>query len=185
MKIAISQREIEIPPTDIFHYATEDGFYNLLHKHKLYPFPNLPHLVPYYEDYDCLILTGGPDSKNRNMTENLMFVDAFNKGLPIIGICHGAFAVNELTGGKNRSGLEGHYDTHHKIKMEDRHFLVNSYHKQAIDTIGKNMVVIATDKYGNIEAFRHKEYDIHAVVWHPERMVDAVLPKRVQEILEI
>ena len=59
--------------------------------------PNINKVA--YNDYDCLILTGGPDSIARNNTENILFNHALQKGVPIIGICHGAFAINDIAVG--------------------------------------------------------------------------------------
>jgi gamma-glutamyl-gamma-aminobutyrate hydrolase PuuD len=45
------------------------------------------------------------------------------------------------------------------------------------------MEILAVDESNNIEAFKHKQYPIYGVVWHPERMEVPILPKQIQEIL--
>ena len=182
MRIVVSQRDIILPPANFLHYGVERDWYRFLPQHQLFPVPNIPLEKPYYEDYECLLLTGGPDSYERNMTENLLFVHAVKKGVPIIGICHGAFVVNELSGGTN-DYVEDHHDTVHNVLMDGKQHLVNSYHKQAIKNLGKKSVPLATDKTGRVEAFRHQDYPIYGIVWHPERMAEPVLPKEVQAIL--
>lgn len=163
--------------------ALERSWYRFLKGHQLLPIPNLVSEYDYENlQFDCLIITGGPDSVERNLTENILFAYAVHRKKPVIGICHGAFAVNDLTGGKN-GYIEGHWEGDHSIFMEDGEFLVNSYHGQCINTIGQNMIPIAYDVDGNIEALRHKELEIHGVVWHPERMETPVLPKGVKQIL--
>ena len=189
MRILLSVREtINDPagPVGSLSYAIERDWYVWLQDHQLLTVPNLSALHPYYgpDEYDCLLLTGGPDSFNRNRTENLLFAQAVTDEKPIIGICHGCFAINDLSGGKHHY-IEDHHDTHHKIHMYDTIRLVNSYHKQAILSVGKNMEVVATDKHGNPEAIKHKEYPIYGMVWHPERQAPGtvVLMKEVEELL--
>jgi gamma-glutamyl-gamma-aminobutyrate hydrolase PuuD len=183
MKIAISQRDTRFSPMPFEFDALERVWYRYLTGHTLIPIPNLVHDFDYDSlDYDCLIITGGPDSLDRNMTENILFAYAYKQNKPIIGICHGAFAVNDLTGGKN-GRVEGHWETEHKIIMSGEEYTVNSYHGQSILSIGKNMEILAVDESNNIEAFKHKQYPIYGVVWHPERMEVPILPKQIQDIL--
>ena len=100
MKIVVSQEEY-IKFSKPFD-ALERNYYDFLSNHELVPVPNIVKVPDY--DYDCLLLTGGPDSPARHKTENLLFAHAFKKKLPIIGICHGAFVINDLCGG-NYCGL--------------------------------------------------------------------------------
>jgi putative glutamine amidotransferase len=101
---------------------------------------------------------------------------------PIVGFCHGAFAVNDLSGGIN-GYIDGHVQTEHEIIMDNKIHTVNSYHGQSIQKLGPDMETIAMDMDGNIEAFRHKTLPIYGVVWHPERMNNSVLPKDIERIL--
>jgi len=183
MNIAITQRDQIIPEMRFSFDALERSWYYFLSKHTLIPVPNMAHDFDYDNfKFDCLLITGGPDSVNRNITENILFAYAVKQNKPIIGICHGAFAVNDLTGGKNGT-VENHWNTEHKIIMENEEFIVNSYHGQSILSIGKNMEILAVDESNNIEAFKHKQYPIYGVVWHPERMEVPILPKQIQDIL--
>ena len=83
MKILISQLEFVRPPRNFVFDALERAYYTLFESHTLIPAPNTVKVPD--NDYDCLVLTGGPDSIARNKTENLLFYDAFNKGLPLTG----------------------------------------------------------------------------------------------------
>ena len=65
--------------------ALERNYYHFLGDHEIIPVPNIIKVPDY--DYDCLLLTGGPDSPARHKTENLLFAHAFKKQVPIIGIC--------------------------------------------------------------------------------------------------
>ena len=69
MNIFISQIEVIRPTRKFVFDALERAYYTLLSKHNLIPVPN-SIIVP-DNDYDCLVLTGGPDSVARNKTENL------------------------------------------------------------------------------------------------------------------
>lgn len=184
MKILISQREIlhknsmgNIMSLD----ALERDWYTLLKKHTVIPYPNIVNVPPDLE-FDCLVITGGPDSIARHYTENALFKVAKNLNKPIVGVCHGAFAVNDLTGGINGT-IAGHEASLHNITMSGQTYQVNSHHHQSIQTIGEDMEVIATDMDGNIEAFQHVTKPIYGIVWHPERMSNPVLPKVVEQLL--
>ena len=45
---------------------------------------------------------------------------------------------------------------------------VSSYHHQAIDRVGADLVVTAVAPDGIVEAVEHRHADILAVQWHPE-----------------
>lgn len=183
MKILMSTRDVRIPPNNFLFDCLERSWYALLYKHQLVPVANIG-VIDESVDFDCLILTGGPDSLARHTTEDLLFQHALKLGKPIIGVCHGGFAVNDLTGGTN-GYQEGHEDTSHMINMEGGVYTVNSYHSQFVETLGLDMITIATDSDNNIEAFQHKDKPIYGIIWHPERMKHPVLPAAVKLLLEI
>ena len=180
MRILISQQEYVKPPRNFVFDALERVYYGFLHGHKLIPAPNINKVLD--TNYDCLLLTGGPDTGARNQTENTLYTHAMNKGKPIIGICHGAFVINELAGGVNGS-IEGHVDRDHSVTMAEKIYTVNSYHTQMIEKLPEDFVPLAEDKDGNVEAFRHNEFPVFGILWHPERMSDPVLPNAVRDIL--
>lgn len=171
-----------MPPSFFVFDALERSWYDFFFNHTLIPVPNR-RIVDQSIDYDCLVLTGGPDSIDRHLTEDMLFEDALKKNKPIVGFCHGAFAVNDLTGGIN-GDIEGHTQTEHPIIMDSKIHTVNSYHGQSIEKLGKDMEVLAYDLDGYIEAFRHKQKHIYGVVWHPERMKERVLPKDVDNLFK-
>jgi len=180
MKILISQIEYIKPVRNFVFDALERSYYRFLAGHTLLPVPNMIK-VPDVE-YDCLILTGGPDSVARNQTENLLYQDAVEKGKPIVGICHGAFVINDLCGGKLGS-IEGHVDKDTEITLEGNKKTVKCYHSQSIKALAEDFVAIAHDNDGNIEAFKHKTLQVYGIVWHPERMDEPVLPSEVADLL--
>jgi putative glutamine amidotransferase len=181
MKILISQRDVKIPPSNFTFDALERSWYQLFKKHNLIPVPNLG-IIDESIEFDCLVLTGGPDSIERHTTEDLLFYHAYKLNKPIFGFCHGAFVVNDLTGGTN-GYIEGHIQIDHEIIMEGNIHTVNSYHGQSIDKLGPEMEKFAMDLDGYTEAFKHKTREIYGIVWHPERMKNPVLPAKVFEFL--
>lgn len=180
MKILVSQQEFVHPRNNFQFDALERSFYAFLQGHQLIPAPNINKVV--YNDYDCLLLTGGPDSVSRHLTENLLYQHATQNDRAVVGICHGAFAINDLLGGKNGQ-VEGHRDTEHRVVLEGKEMLVNSYHSQCIKTLADELRPLAHDEQGNCEAFEHKSKQQWGMVWHPERMSDPVLPDAVRELL--
>lgn len=186
MRILISQRDFRIPPSNFLYDCLERSWYSFLSGHHLIPVANTG-VVPDTE-YDCLVLSGGSDSLARNYTENTLFYHAIKNKKPILGVCHGAFAVNELTGGINDlepSLIPKHDDTQHEIVMEGNKVLVNSYHGQTIKTLGKGMIPIAMHEADQtIEAFRHEHLPIFGIVWHPERMSDPIVPTCVADLIK-
>jgi putative glutamine amidotransferase len=181
MKILISQREFVNPPHNFVYDGLERGWYSFLSKHQLIPVPNLIKIDTTI-DFDCLILSGGNDSVNRHYTEDALFKHAIESNKPIVGICHGAFAVNDLTGGINGL-IDGHHSSTHNVTIGDQTYLVNSFHSQTIKHTSDDMIVTAVDDKGNIEAFQHETLPIYGIVWHPERMSRAVLTPDVARLL--
>lgn len=181
MRILISQRDVRIPPSFFLFDALERSWYDFLNKHHLIPVPNMGRIDETIE-FDCLVLTGGPDSIERHLTEDLLFHHAKKLGKPIVGFCHGAFAVNDLTGGTN-GVIDNHVQTEHYVYMDGQNHLVNSYHGQSIETIGPEMEVIALSGDDSIEAIKHRTLPIYGIVWHPERMKTPVLPREVENLL--
>ena len=132
-------------------------------------------------EYDCLLLTGGPDSIARHHTEDLLYKHAKDRKIPIVGICHGAFVINDLCGGTH-TRIEDHVNCNVEITMHDKTHIVKCFHTQAIKTLGDNFIATAWDKSQNIHAFMHDKLPIYGIVWHPERMDQPVLPLEVQNL---
>ena len=108
--------------------------------------------------------------------------ECYKQNKPIIGVCHGAFFINQLEEGTNVE-CEGHHNTEHDIIMYDKTYKVNSFHTNKITKVGKDFDVIATTVDGDVEAFKHKTKPIWGIVWHPERMQEAILPNDLERLL--
>ena len=177
----MSQIEHVRPPRNFVFDALERSYYRFLQGHELIPVPNIIKVPDI--GYDCLILTGGPDSVARNQTENLLYQDAVQKGKPVVGICHGAFVINDISKGVN-GFIDSHVDANIKIKMEGKEHTVRCYHSQSIEKLAENFVAIAHDEQGTVEAFKHKTLPIYGIIWHPERMDAPILPVEVKKLLD-
>ena len=132
----------------------------------------------------------------RDEHEFKMLEKALSTGKPILAICRGAQLVNVAFGGTLYQDLpsERPSDVLHKqrqAKMLPSHnvsivkntplyklagleqMTANSFHHQAIKTLGKELFVMATAPDGIIEAaYLDGAQYLRAYQWHPERLVD-------------
>jgi len=165
MKIAISQREIV--HNNITYDCLEQGWYSLLNHCEIEVIPNVSNVAT---NFDMLILSGGDSTPNRIHTETVYYNIALLKGVPILGVCHGAFFINEFHGGTNKP-IDGIIE------------YTNSFHTNSIAMLGRDLLPIATCPHDNsVEAFKHSHLPIWGLVWHPER-AQGVLPTCLAEVL--
>lgn len=176
MKIAITQRQVQI--NGIVYDCLEQGWYRLFADHELCIIPNLINVVV---DADMLVISGGDESEQRYKTELTVCDWAMRNKKPILGVCHGAFFLNFAFGGINAS-VEGHRNTNHKITMEGSEHMVNSYHDVCIYELANPLVPLA-EAHDHCEAFKHEQYPIWGLAWHPERMEDPVLPSDLRKLI--
>jgi len=177
---------------------------------------NIP-MVENEEDYDSyievldgILFTGGIDvnpycygeeplrqingiSTAKDKYELGLFKKAYEKNMPIFGICRGSQLINVALGGKLYQDINtqipesfGHYPTdtpenelYHSVQItedsrlkeilgEDR-LMVNSFHHQAIKVLGSNLSVGARSKDQIIESIEStEERFLLGVQWHPE-----------------
>ncbi len=158
---------------------------------------------------DALILTGGGDhnplwmgqepqlglhaiNRERDLAELLTVRLAFNRQLPMLGICRGIQTLAIALGGKVEQDItatvkhsqdaDREEPTHtvtlvkgstlYNIYGCDR-LAVNSFHHQAVSEPGRHFRTIAKSADGIIEAMESSEYkDILGIQWHPEWLGD-------------
>lgn len=157
------------------------------------------------EHLDGLILTGGGDfnplwcgeepvpelhniNKERDLAELLITRLAYNRQIPMLGICRGIQTLAMALGGKVAQDFKGTVKhsqdadrtepTHSVILSKDsalyqiyrqERIFVNSFHHQAVSNPGRRFTVTATSQDGCIEAIESSEYkSILGVQWHPE-----------------
>ena len=182
MNLLLTQQEIRLP---IWHYATdalERSWYSFFSKHTITVAPNIPDYFDTINQFDALVITGGSDSMARHLTENRLYTLFEQANIPIVGFCHGAFAVNDIAGGINDYTVD-HIGCMHQVKMNNQLVEVNSFHSQCIYKLAPGFRALATDLEGRPEAFVHLFKPIWGVVWHPERMQNPPLPECLRNFL--
>ncbi|MBO7645940.1 MAG: membrane dipeptidase [Prevotella sp.] len=165
------------------------------------------------EHLDALILTGGgdynplwcgeePSSKLHNINavrdsaELLTTKLAFNRQIPLLGICRGMQTLAMALGGHveqdHVSGMKHSQDADrgeatHSVAIEkdstlyniynQEELAVNSFHHQVVDNTGKFFRPVATAPDGAIEAMESTERkSVLGVQWHPEWLGEDGLP---------
>ena len=162
---------------------------------------------------DGLILSGGGDinplwageepspllhgiNKERDLPELLIARLAYNRQLPILGICRGIQTLAVAFGGKvsqdigatctiKHSQDADRSEPTHSVKIEPDSLIsvayqttemsVNSFHHQAVSDPGPLFRTVATAPDGIIEAMESNEYkSILGVQWHPECLADGL-----------
>jgi len=135
-----------------------------------------------------------PIDPARQKFELALLAEIERRRVPALGICCGSQLMNIYRGGSliqflpdqpREQALEhrkvGPELTRHAVTLDTHSQLgaaigkpeisVNTYHKQAVDQIGRGLRVIATASDGVIEGFEDPSFPLFAAVqWHPERL---------------
>ena len=181
------------------------------------PLANTDAIINTLEIIDGLILSGGgdydpryaneePDPKlgeineERDLPELFITRLAYNRQIPILGICRGIQTLAMALGGKVKQDItdiatlnhsqkeERNVPTHNVIiekdsilsqlyKLTDKNatLKVNSFHHQAVCDCGDKFHVVAKSEDGIIEAIESREFkSIIGVQWHPECLDDGL-----------
>ena len=110
-------------------------------------------------------------------------------GLPLLGVCRGAQALNVARGGTLHQHVEGHRQIElatqpvHAVRIAPRSRVsrvvntrateVNSFHHQAVDELGEGLVACAWAPDGTIEAIEDRRHPfLLGVQWHAETLVE-------------
>lgn len=124
-----------------------------------------------------IVLSGGndlfainPEKVNymRDTFEKDLLREAVKSNIPVLGVCRGMQLINDFFAGTLQQ-VEGHVGTTHKICGNNSTRLVNSFHNYALKNIPEDFIPDFMADDGVIEAFHHKNKNIYAVMWHPER----------------
>jgi putative glutamine amidotransferase len=158
------------------------------------------------ERLDGLCLAGGPDidpssygdpERHELLGDADPAVDADElalaraadaRGLPVLGICRGAQALNVVRGGTLIQHIDGHRQDApadqpaHPVAVAPGSLLaalcseplhVNSFHHQAADRLGAGVRAVATAPDGTVEAIEDPSRPFWlGVQWHAEAMVE-------------
>lgn len=134
----------------------------------------------------------GATSPQRDQSEIWLIQEAMNQKKPILGICRGMQLINVVLGGSLYQDLSEHphvsvqhvqkakpHISTHSIQVEENSYVstlfetgsyVNSFHHQALKTIGSPLKVTAWSHDNIPEAIEYFEssQSILGLQWHPE-----------------
>ncbi|MDI3418843.1 gamma-glutamyl-gamma-aminobutyrate hydrolase family protein [Streptomyces luteolus] len=138
----------------------------------------------------------GPPNQARDSWELALIDAALASGTPLLGICRGMQLLNVALGGTLVQHLEGHaaekgvFGSHPvkpvpgtryaSIVPDEGH--VPTYHHQAVDRLGRNLVASAYAADGTVEAVELPGLAwVLGVQWHPEMGVDVRVMRALVE----
>lgn len=138
-----------------------------------------------------------PVNPARQEFEFALLAEVERRRLPVMGICLGCQVLNVYRGGSLHQFLpdvpRDRALEHRKLEKDlpaheveidpgsrigsaigKARLAANTYHKQAISTLGRGLRTIATAPDGVIEGIEDPEFPLFAAVqWHPERLGDS------------
>lgn len=185
------------PLTKILVFDNYDSFtYNLVQMieqivgEKVDVFRNNEIPLEDIEKYDKIILSPGPGIPE----EAGILLEVIKKYAPtkqILGVCLGLQAIGEAFGGTLINLNEIYHGVATEIEIIKENALIfkglpkkieaGRYHSWAVSTenFPEALEITAIDEKGMIMALQHKEYQVHAVQFHPE----SILTPHGKEIL--
>jgi putative glutamine amidotransferase len=182
--------------------------------------PPLGDAAAFVERLDGICLSGGPDldpdaygaaERHLELGPTEPALDAFElelaraadaSGLPLLGICRGAQALNVARGGTLHQHLPGHRQTEpatattHAVHVEPGTRLadvtgegvlrVNSFHHQGVDELGRGLRAVAYAADGIIEAVEEPGPRlVLGVQWHAEGLIGLARHRALFEALVV
>jgi putative glutamine amidotransferase len=171
--------------------------------------PPLPAeaVAPLLDRLDGVCLSGGPDldpdaygarERHGELGPTEPHLDQFElelaraadaRGLPLLGVCRGAQALNVARGGTLHQHIDGHRQVElatvptHAVTLALHsqaariagctRFEVNSFHHQAVDRLGDGLRIAGCAQDGTVEAIEDPSRPfVVGVQWHAETLVD-------------
>ena len=133
------------------------------------------------DKYDKIILSPGPGIPE----EAGILLELIKKYAPsksIFGVCLGQQAIAEAFGGSLINLSEIYHGVATESIQINAHQIFNGlpetlevgrYHSWAVnpDNLPVELEITSVDKNGMIMSLKHKSYDVHAVQYHPERIL--------------
>ncbi|HEY7622686.1 MAG TPA: gamma-glutamyl-gamma-aminobutyrate hydrolase family protein [Solirubrobacteraceae bacterium] len=165
----------------------------------------VPALV---ERLDGVCIAGGPDidpfaygagERHPQLGSTNPEVDGFElavahaadaAGMPLLGICRGAQALNVARGGTLHQHVDGHRQDElatvptqdlaveprsrlAEITGSDARLAVNTFHHQAVDVLGAGLRIVARSADGMVEAIEDRTRTlVLGVQWHAETLIE-------------
>lgn len=145
------------------------------------------------DTYDKIILSPGPGIPN----EAGILLDVIKTYAPkkaIFGVCLGQQAIAEAFGGSLINLSEIYHGIATDAIQTTEHLLfkdlpetleVGRYHSWAVnpDDFPSELEITSVDKDGMIMSLKHKEYNVHAVQYHPESILTPHGKKIIENFL--
>lgn len=147
------------------------------------------------EKYDKIILSPGPGIPS----EAGILIDLIKKYAPtksILGVCLGQQAIAEAFGGSliNLTEIFHGVATNARTIKKDTVLLrnlpenldVGRYHSWAVnpEDFPEELEITSVDENGMIMSLQHKNYDVHAVQYHPESILTPNGKKIIENFLK-
>ena len=126
-------------------------------------------------NFEGIILTGGGNPKIndvRRKVELFLIKYAIKFQKPLLGFCRGAQLINIYFGGSIKK-FPNHVKKKHLLlsNIFKKKLKTKCYHDFAITnkTLSSKISILAKTKDDSIEFFKHLNYRIYGIMWHPER----------------
>lgn len=129
--------------------------------------------------------------KERDALERDLVCDAWELGVPVLGICRGAQMINVALGGNLHTDIYAEFKDLPRMRtplprkriqvdkgsrlyeiLDASECRVNALHHQSIDRLGDGLVVVSRDAYDIVQAIEQPSARFMiGVQWHPEFLV--------------
>ncbi len=110
----------------------------------------------------------GGDAPERDEVERCLLEMAIKNDIPVYGFCRGMQVILDYFGCELQN-VSGHVAKRHTVSGILGELEVNSYHNQGAVAVTDELEILAKSEDGVVEAVRHKQYNVTANMWHPER----------------
>ena len=129
--------------------------------------------------FDKIVLSPGPGLPSEAGIM-LDLIKAYSSTKPILGICLGHQAIAEVFGGtliNLENVVHGIATPIHIVESDylfqdlPTSFSVGRYHSWVVQALASECIPLALDNANHIMAFRHANYDVRGVQFHPESIL--------------
>lgn len=158
--------------------------------------PGGQDIQPFFYGQDSHPKTNITSDLRRDLFEFAILDEIEAMNIPLLGVCRGMQVVNVWRGGSLKQHVEGHLYLAQKYRLVKEHsdsiianifhhsaepFIGYSFHHQAIDSVGRELTVMASSEDGTIKALEMlgKRFMV-LVQWHPEFKGDHSTPEAAQ-----